>query len=195
MQHTLLALLQPFTELRLRDKLATTYTLISSNTLSASAASVTFSSIPSTYTDLCLKISARTDDALLGVHIRMTIDNNASTNYAGTRLYGTGAAAFSARYSTGSNTYWLAYDAAEGTSATTSTFTNSEIYLPNYAVSGNKIASMFDVTETNAANTNMDLVASLFTGTTTISSFILTSNSGGNFVSGSSFYLYGIKNS
>ena len=40
-----------------------TYTLISSNVLSSSAASVTFSSIASTYTDLVLRVSARDDRA------------------------------------------------------------------------------------------------------------------------------------
>ena len=43
--------------------MATTYTLITSQTLASSAASVTFSSIPSTYTDLVLRVSARTDNA------------------------------------------------------------------------------------------------------------------------------------
>ncbi len=175
--------------------MATTYTLISSSTLSSSAASVTFSSIPSTYTDLVLKISARADTATGAGHIRMSIDNNVSTNYAGTRLYGTGSGAFSARYSTGSTTYWLAYDASEGTSYTSSTFANTEIYLPNYASSANKVMSEFGATETNAANANMSITASLFTGTSAISQIDLTPNSGGNFVSGSSFYLYGIKNS
>jgi len=36
-----------------------TYTLISSNVLTSSAASVTFSSIPATYTDLVVRLSAR----------------------------------------------------------------------------------------------------------------------------------------
>jgi hypothetical protein len=43
--------------------MANTYTLIASNTLGASAASVTFSAIPSTYTDLVVRYSAASCDA------------------------------------------------------------------------------------------------------------------------------------
>ena len=40
-----------------------TYTLISSNVLTTAAASVTFSSIPATFTDLVLRMSAQADGA------------------------------------------------------------------------------------------------------------------------------------
>ena len=43
---------------------ANTYTLISSNVLASSAATVTFSSIPATYTDLVLRVSARNNDGV-----------------------------------------------------------------------------------------------------------------------------------
>jgi hypothetical protein len=42
--------------------MANTYTLIESQVLGSSAASVTFSAIPATYTDLVLKFSSRNDD-------------------------------------------------------------------------------------------------------------------------------------
>ena len=59
-----------------------TYTLIQKTTLNASAASITFSSIPQTFTDLVVKVSARgTTSALYGyLYVKL---NSAVTIYSG----------------------------------------------------------------------------------------------------------------
>jgi len=60
-----------------------TYTLISSNVLGSSAASVTFSAIPSTYTDLVLRISARGLDAALNTEtMQFFVNNSTSAQYS-----------------------------------------------------------------------------------------------------------------
>ena len=51
-----------------------TYTLIASNTLSSAAASVTFSAIPATYTDLVLRYSARSDGASVDDYFSLNIE-------------------------------------------------------------------------------------------------------------------------
>jgi len=74
-----------------------TYTLISSNVLSSTAASVTFSSIPATFTDLVLRASIRgngTQTPDVGV---LNINSNGASNFSSTYLRGTGSAANSAR--------------------------------------------------------------------------------------------------
>ena len=173
--------------------MANTYTLISSNVLTSSAASVTFSSIPATYTDLVLRISARTDyTGDYKNNIDITV-NGSATGYSVTSLFGTGTTTGSNRAS--STTRWgRSYS---NTALTTSnTFNSLELYFSNYASSAYKVASGFGVTELNSATDNfVNAVANLWQDASVISSINLVDGSAANFVSGSSFYLYGIKNS
>ena len=173
--------------------MAATYTLINSNTLGSSAASITFSSIPATYTDLVLKFSVRHDGALTASNMRMIINSDTGSSYSDTRLYGNGSTATSANASTG--TYAYAYTGfINAASSTSNTFTNGEFYLPSYTSSSKKPFSTYNAVENNATTGYNWVSAQLWQGTSTISS--LSFESGGyNFVSGSSFWLYGIKNS
>lgn len=172
--------------------MATTYTLISSNVLTSSAASVTFSSIPSTYTDLVLKCSVRTDRASTSDQLRITFNGDSSTNYSYITLLGDGSTGSSqnlANASFSQNHY------VDGNTATSNTFGNSEIYIPNYLVSVNKPLSGFSAAENNATSAIITAVASLWRNTAAITSIGIVPTTGPNFVSGSTFYLYGIKNS
>jgi hypothetical protein len=169
-----------------------TYTLIASNTLSSSAASVTFSSIPGTYTDLVFRFSARHDGATTSpLTTRVTL-NGTTTNYSDTRLLGESTGASSGR-STG-----LAYLNFNGGivpgGATSNTFSNAEIYIPSYTVSQNKTVSYETGCENNSTLALNGAIAGLWSNTATITS-IAFAIATGNFVSGSSFFLYGIKNS
>ena len=168
--------------------------LISSQTLSSSAATVTFSSIPATYTDIVLKASARTDtnNGTFFDNIFVAFNSDTATNYSSTFLAGAGAGgASSGRLST-QTILRLSY-AADGTDATASTFGNAELYVPSYGASQNKPISAFNVSESNNTTVYMSAVAGLWRNTAAINRIDLTC--GGNFVSGSSFYLYGLKNS
>ena len=170
--------------------MANTYTPIASNTLGASAASVTFSAIPSTYTDLVMRWSVRTDYGATRTGFRLAA-NAITSGYTATYLiqYNTNTVG-SGR---DSGTYWTA-EYIDGTGATANTFGSGEFYLPSYTASQNKPASMFSVAEGNsAADTGMYVKALLLSNTAAVTSLTLTANTG-NFVSGSSFYLYGISN-
>ena len=172
--------------------MATTYTLISSNTLSSSAASVTFSSIPSTYTDLVLRISARTATTGQAIDtITFQFNSSGGTAYSVTRLSGDGSTAASSRNSGVSviNGFFV-LDAAD---ATANTFGSVEFYVPSYTASQNKPVSVIGAQEDNNASARIAATAGLWQNTAAITS--ITATGGGNFVSGSSFYLYGIKNS
>jgi hypothetical protein len=170
-----------------------TYTLISSNILTSTTASVTFSSIPATYTDLVLRLSTRTDLADTSVNIYTTLNGDTATNYSATRLANYAGGADSARNSNQvrfSQGPW-----SEGTNLTASTFANSELYIPSYTASQNKPVSSFDAVENNSASTAYVIAtASLWRNTAAITSVTMAPYSG-NFVSGSSFYLYGISKS
>jgi hypothetical protein len=170
-----------------------TYTIISSNVLSASAASVTFSAIPSTYTDLVLRASARSDRANPADALRITFNSDTGTNYSTTAITAVGGAASSFTFA---NTANLQYNTTDGDGATASTFGSFEMYLPNYTSTTSKPISVFTVAEDNStANGTIRGIANLYRNTTAITSITIVPNTGPNWLSGSSFYLYGIKNS
>ena len=168
-----------------------TYTLISSSTLSATAANVTFSAIPATYTDLVIRWSARTNDTSVSAYAWITV-NTTATGYSETALVGSGSAASSNNDSAQTSWYQVR---ANGNNSTANTFGSAEFYIPNYAGSTAKVMSGFAVTETNATAADMVATAFLNSSTTAISSIKLDAATGSTlWMSGSSFYLYGISN-
>ena len=174
--------------------MASTYTLISSNVLGSTTASVTFSSIPSTYTDLILRCSARDNSTLSTQASFVDVQiNSSTTNYSVTRLYTDGSTVTSTRPSYTK----IKLFGETGGSFTANTFGSSELYIPSYTVAQNKPMSGIGVAEQNAATTTyiIGATAQLWSDTSAITSLTLTPDDGTAFVSGSSFYLYGIKSS
>ena len=169
-----------------------TYILIQSQTLASSARTVTFSSIPATYTDLVLRVSAR-GDVNANDQIILQINTDTSTNYSATGLYGNGATAATNQYSTSAPSY-TGYNVV-GSGATANTFSNAEFYIPNYTSSANKPISQFGVEETNATTAYLSANAILWRGTSAVNQLYLTTVNNANFITGSSFYLYGISSS
>ena len=170
--------------------MANTYTLIASSTVGAGgASSIDFTSIPATYTDLKLVVSARINEAsTYGVTV-LVKPNGATTNLSQRRLYGLGSGA------PGSDTTTEWRMIAASTSQTASTFGNSELYIPNYAGSNNKSASGDNVSENNATDDFALLSAYLWSNTAAITSLTLTPNATHSFQQYTTAYLYGIKNS
>jgi hypothetical protein len=166
-----------------------TYSKIASNTVgSGGVASVTFSSIPSTYTDLIVKISARATAG--GTFAGLIIaPNGLSTNYTLKWLGDAGGAAVSYNYAAFGYNH-LFYITAS--SAPTPAFGNGEIYIPNYASANYKSLSADGANENNAATVYQGFSAGLWSSTAAINS--LTFSTGGNFVQYSTFTLYGISN-
>lgn len=174
--------------------MANTYTLISSVAVGAGGtANITFSSIPATYTDLCVLVSARSAYTTTAYdHIKIEFNGSGGTAYSTKMVYGTGSSALSANTS-GDPTISWSYISND--SATTSTFGNVQIYIPNYAGSNNKSISSDSVSENNATSAIAALTAGLWANTAAITSIKLTTASASNFMQYSNAYLYGIKNS
>ena len=173
--------------------MASTYTLISSQVLASSASSVTFSSIPATYTDLVVRASTR-DSQTSGViyqSIRVEFNADASSIYSVTILSGNGSATASSRLSALS--YTIDNAGTNSDSATANTFSNTEMYFPNYLSTTSKPYSEFGVGENNATFAGIATTADLYRNTSAIASLKLSTN-GGSFLTNSSFYLYGISN-
>ena len=178
--------------------MATTYTLINSNVLSSEAAAVTFSSIPSTYTDLVVRASLRFSSTYspgIIAAYRVYINGDTTTNYSYTSLFANSSSASSQRNNVGD--YAFAYtQSANGSSSTANTFTSAEFYLPNYKSSTVKPFSAFNTAENNSAASGEFMIATmadLYQGTSAITSIGLDGG-GRNWAVGSSFYLYGISN-
>lgn len=170
-----------------------TMTLINSVTVGAGGTStITFSSIPSTYTDLCIKVSARSssnnDRRILFVRF-----NGATSGYNDKTVRGYNGGVASQTDNGGNNSIGV-YDISAAT-ATASTFGSVEIYVPNYTSSNNKSVSADGASESNSALAVTAITAGLSNVTSAITSIDLLLDGTGNFVQYSNAYLYGIKNS
>jgi len=166
--------------------MANTYTLIDKTTLGSSQTSITFSAIPNTYTDLLIKFSAQSDLSAGGGGQVVRIKPNNDTSTSGKFLSGNGSTV-----SSGSDDFI----GSQPSGWTSNTFSNSEIYIPNYLNSNNKSISADGLGENNGTRADAWLSTILWSNTAAITSIVLTPYYATNFVSGSSFYLYGIKNS
>jgi len=164
--------------------MATTYKLIESQVLGSTTASVTFSAIPATYTDLKVVASVRGTAATVNQSYQMTFNGTSTTGLTMRRLYGSGAAAASDTNITSEGV---------GATATANTFSNDEYYIPNYASANYKSFSIDNVGENNGATAYTLLDAGLWSNTAAITSIVFTGTAG-SFVQYSSFNLYGISN-
>jgi len=169
-----------------------TYQLISSVTVgSGGASTIDFTSIPGTYTDLCIKFSGKSNFASVendGFAFRFNGDTGA--NYSRRSVYATGTNATNL-----SNT-GLTFGYAgplNGTSAT-NIFTSLDMYIPNYLSSNFKNISIDLVNQANQTGINAFLTAAIWSNTAAITSITLFDYSGSNLAQHSTAYLYGISN-
>jgi hypothetical protein len=174
--------------------LANTFVKIASTTVgSGGAATIDFTSIPQTFTDLCVKLSARSSYSS-GEGVLMRFNGSSGANYSYRQLYGAGSSAGS--YGPPSSETYGFVGSMGGTNYTASTFDSIDLYIPNYTSSNNKSFSVDSVAENNSATVNqLDLIAGLWSQTAAITSISLTSYNAANFVQHSTATLYGIKNS
>jgi hypothetical protein len=168
--------------------MATTFTKIASvNVGLLGASSIAFTSIPSTYTDLVVKVSARSDFAI-NPQAALYVSTNVSSP-SSRRIEGNGSSAASYTEASSIN----ASGSTPANSSTANTFGNVELYFPNYAGSNNKSLSMDAVGENNTTAAYATLTAGLFSATTAINSITFTTD--GNFKQYSTATLYGISKS
>ena len=169
-----------------------TYTLINSVTVGAGgAATIVFSSIPATYTDLVLKVSARIDSATELSRLRVRFNGDTANNYTNRLVYQINGTVGSDSSGASSG---ITYFYATGANATSSTFSSSELYIPNYAGSTQKSVSVDTATENNSTNIIMGLSAGLWSGTSAITSMEISDTNTFTFVQYTTAYLYGVSN-
>lgn len=170
--------------------MANTYKYIASNTLSSATNTVTFSSIPATFNDLVLLTSVRNSTS--GTQNYFLKMNSVTTAYDVTILYGDGTSPQSVGYTNESSGYRV-FQAQPGTNYPANTFSSTEIYIPKYKDATAKPLLMHNITEANFSAAYTSFVSGYQPATAAIDTLTITTAA--TFVVGSSFYLYGIKNS
>jgi hypothetical protein len=161
-----------------------TYTPIATQTLSSTATTVTFSSIPATYTDLVVVASVKTGANTYQPILRFNTDTG--SNYSSTVVAGSGSAATSNRH-TNQNGIYANPGPGVGTAGN---FWPWIIQIQNYA---NTNVNKTCLHRFNNSDSYVVAGVGLWRNTAAITTVSLTAESGSNdFQSGSTFSLYGI---
>jgi hypothetical protein len=163
--------------------------LIESKTLGTAQASIEFTSIPQTFTDLFVMVSGRSSGSGNTDDCGVTV-NGTTSGYSGRALQGSGSAASSFTDIAGGARFAYLFSVSAN-SSTANTFGNGSIYIPNYTGSTNKSFSFDSVDEGNATAQRQTLAAGLLSNTAPITS-IKIGPENGNFAIGSMISLYGI---
>ena len=160
--------------------MASTYTPIATTTL-GSAATISFTSIPSTYTDLKLVITGTT--TANGVPYIYFNGDNASTTYSSTSLYGDGSSAFSGKLN---NDFAIEFPNGTGSLVNLLTW---DIF--SYAGSTYKTVLANRSNDRNGSG-YVESIVGMWRNTAAITSIGVTPT-GTTFASGTTATLYGIK--
>jgi uncharacterized protein (UPF0333 family) len=166
-----------------------TYTPIYAQTLSATTASITFSNIPTTFTDLVLVVNAASETT--HAFLNMQFNGDTASNYSYTEMLGNGTSATSTRY-TGAAQMFNANVAMQQT-----TISFNGIYqIMNYS---NATTNKTGLARLNCQNSDYNGsigIVGTWRNTSPITSIKVFPSRGGtpyNFSIGSTFTLYGIK--
>jgi hypothetical protein len=165
--------------------MTSTYEKIATTTLGSAAATVTFNSIPSTYTDLVLITNEKQSSGGTRASA-LRFNSDSGSNYSQTGLYGTGSAAGSFRTTNAAYLYYGYY-----AFSTTSNFNfNSIVQINNYS---NTTTNKTVLSRANNADNGVDAIVGLWRSTAAITSITLSMETLSNFTTGCTFTLYGIK--
>lgn len=157
-----------------------TYEPIATTTLGSTASIITFSSIPSTYTDLVLVVACLDSGA---GRTRLRLNGDSGTNYSRTNLVGNGSSAASYQ---GSNENQFDLSVAAATSSTNPT--TQIISVNNYS---NTSTNKTIISRYNLAGAAVEAMSGLYRSTSAITSVSYFTQ--GTLQIGTTATLYGIK--
>lgn len=165
------------------------WTVIAHTELGSAAATISFTSIPATYTDLFIAVSSRSAGSD-PEDLYLQFNGDTGANYSFRRLYGSGSSV--ASDAVASNATAGRVGRVNSGNYTGSTFSSTGIYIPNYLSSVAKSISSDTVEENNATQAFQMIFATIWSGTSAITSVDLKVFSGVNFAQYSSATLFGI---
>jgi hypothetical protein len=161
-----------------------TYEPIATNTLGSATSSVTFSSISASYTDLVLVCNViAVSGAAFDTWIRFNGDTG--SNYSFTSMNGTGSAAQSFR---ASNQTSMAVDRQASVRSTSRVI--QIVNIQNYS---NATTYKTSIVRGSAPSDAVEALVGLWRSTAAINEITFSNSTSGNFDTGSTFTLYGIK--
>ena len=162
-----------------------TYEPIATTTLGSAAASITFSSIPNTYTDLRLVVTCISVGNSTG-YVRCNGDSG--TNYSLTLLNGNGSTASTSRYTNNSNGLGIQTSNATGTTPVLWT-----VDLFSYASTSIYKTALTTASNDQNGSGSVQRTVALWRDTSAINSLEIRTTID-NFNTGTTATLYGIKN-
>jgi hypothetical protein len=158
-----------------------TYSLIASTTLGSNQASYSFTSIPSTYTDLVL-VAMVFNSVGSFYETQVQVNGDTGTNYSYTSLYGDGSATASGRNSNG-NRIPVGWN-------TNTVMVPTIINFEDYA---NTTTYKTVLARSSDSNNRVSANVGLWRNTAAINRIDINCEAGANWKSGSTFKLYGIQ--
>ena len=169
--------------------MAITYEPIATQTLGSATASVTFSSISGSYTDLVLVVTGylANNDAYTA---RFTFNGDSNSNYSQTNLTGTGSTAKSTRFSSSTSITMGSNDL--GWSTTAANRNVSIVQIMNYSNTTTYKTTIARSNQPAGSYPAVESEVGLWRSTAAITSMVITAG-GADFAAGSTFTLYGIK--
>jgi len=173
------------------------YDSIATVNVSSATSSITFSSIPSTYTHLQIRGITRSSSGNNYDNLWLRFNSDTNSNYASHYLAGNGATADG--YAWSSEAQIRSFYTTGGT-ASSNVFSASVIDILDYANTSKykttRHLNGFDNNGTGTSNYDkgtIDLSSGLWRSTSAVSAITFIINGGVNFTQYSSFALYGIK--
>jgi hypothetical protein len=172
--------------------MANTFIKIASTTVGSGGASdITFSSIPGTYTDLCLYLSGRYSNAGTQATLWISQINGSASGFSNRWIRGSGSSVFTSSDVSGG----IYVGQVNASSSTANTFTNINMYFPEYAGSKNKSVIIDAIQENNQTEAYMGVSGGLWANTAAITSITIDPDGGNSFAQYTTASLYGIKKS
>jgi hypothetical protein len=170
--------------------MAATFVLIGSATVSSSVTEVTFSSIPSTYNDLQIYVSARNTASAIVQDLNLSFNGTGTPNTSSYVLFNPGNSAVTGIFV---SNIWAGE--MTGNSATATSFSNGSVYIPRYKFAEGQRVEDFS-TSSNAASAAIGYTigSAYWNVSSAISNIRIQSTAGTTMSNNSTFYLYGIKN-
>ena len=160
---------------------------------SGGASSITFSSIPSTYTHLQIRGLTRATSSDTASQSQMRINGDSGNNYTLHDLYGTGSTVGAeSGFGSGYN-YMFGLDRTTAANSTANTFGTFIMDIVDYT-NTNKYKTVKSLSGYDANGAGQVKVwSSLWLNTSAITSLVISPQDGSNYAQYSSFALYGIR--
>lgn len=167
--------------------MAATYEPIETLSSSGSTSTFSFTSVPSTYTDIVIVSSLRSSYSITEHDTLIRVNGSASNIYSRTYILGNGSSASSAR-STNLTGFYAGQ--VQGATSTAGVFSTQIVHLMNYA---STTTNKTFIARNNTPTANTSSTVGLWRSTDAINQIDILNADGSNWVSGSTATIYGIK--